>query len=850
MTTKQRLAWRTLALSKTLCLIAALFPLLAVGGWIFHIDLLKQFHASLPAMQPNTMLGLLLASISTFFTGGQRSRTIRAAACILAAFICLQGMVTLSEYIFGADFGIDQILMKVDAQDGHHYPGRPSPQTAANLAILGAGLLIYNIRPFRARIGQACALLAGGNAIIAMTGYLFDTHEFYGFPAISPDIGMAVNSSASFILLALAMLCSRPDEGMMSLVVSDTRSGGTARRLIWAGSLVIPLAGVLTRLGVLAGWYSVSIQVMLFIVLILGIMLRTTWQAARHAEQDELRVRSAFSETQRVNEALKEAIDERRISEAQSSGILSISADAIISIDDHQRITMFNEGAEKIFRYSVAEALGAQLETLIPERFRSVHSEHLAKILAGPDFARRMNTAIAGRRKTGEEFPADATISKIEVGGKRILTVALRDITEQKRIEYGQRLLARIAPAIIGAEDRESILKEIARLAVCEFAEYCIVDIVEENGRARRLEVASRDSSKTQVCEMLVQFAFDQNQASLFRQVLERQQPVFIEHLSLESSSSKIQKDERLALQAAGITSLIAAPLPAHERLQGAITFAVCSSSPLYGPADLGLAEEVARRAALSIENARLLLETQFAVKTRDEVLAIVSHDLKTPLATIAILTHIVCRSGNVDAEKLRDFTIKIQRSVQEMDSLIADLLDFGKIQSGTFSLALQVERLEPVLLGAIDSVRVLAEAKRQTLRLDVSYGNLRPIAVDARRIGQVMSNLLGNAVKFTPEEGMIQVSARQRENEIIVSVADDGPGIPREHLPRIFDRFWQAEENRFSGSGLGLSIARGIVQAHGGKMWAESRADDMGSLFSFSLPLERAGAVSKNTVA
>ncbi len=137
-------------------------------------------------------------------------------------------------------------------------------------------------------------------------------------------------------------------------------------------------------------------------------------------------------------EQLKAAEQRLKESEAKFSGIISISADAIIAIDDEQRITIFNHGAEQIFGYSQAEAIGTPLDRLIPERFRNAHRQHVERFASGDAIARRVGerlTTISGLRKNGEEFPAEAAISKLQVGEKTLLTVALRDITERKRIE-------------------------------------------------------------------------------------------------------------------------------------------------------------------------------------------------------------------------------------------------------------------------------------------------------------------------------------------------------------------------------------------------------------------------------
>jgi signal transduction histidine kinase len=170
------------------------------------------------------------------------------------------------------------------------------------------------------------------------------------------------------------------------------------------------------------------------------------------------------------------------------------------------------------------------------------------------------------------------------------------------------------------------------------------------------------------------------------------------------------------------------------------------------------------------------------------------------------------------------------------MQLLIADLLDFAQIESGTFSVKTCAENLNRVASPVIEGLRFLAESKGQKLEMDISV-ELPRVAVDAHRINQVVSNLVGNAIKFTPEGGEIRVSARQQGNQVVVSIADTGPGIPSEHLIKIFDWFWQAEKTKQTGSGLGLCIAKGIVQAHGGKIWAESELGK-GSLFSFTIPL------------
>jgi signal transduction histidine kinase len=334
-----------------------------------------------------------------------------------------------------------------------------------------------------------------------------------------------------------------------------------------------------------------------------------------------------------------------------------------------------------------------------------------------------------------------------------------------------------------------------------------------------------------------MQAGLDRNKPSLVRSVLEDQKTVLIERMSAEMMASFSQSEEHLrVVRAIDPKSAMAVPLLAHGGLVGVISFVSCSTNRLYGQADIRVAEELARRAALSIENARLFSEAQSAIKTREDVLAVVSHDLRNPLSNIQVVVNLLRRFERIDEKKAREFVDIVQRSTDEMQALISDLLDFAGIQSGTFSVVASEHGLSHVVMPVIDRLRALAEAKRQTLEVDLPP-SLPEVVVDVHRIGQVLSNLIGNAIKFTSQEGAIRVSARQRDHQIVVSVTDTGPGIPQEHLQKIFDRFWQVPGTKYKGSGLGLSIAKGIVQAHGGAIWAESEFGK-GSSFFFTLPL------------
>jgi PAS domain S-box-containing protein len=417
---------------------------------------------------------------------------------------------------------------------------------------------------------------------------------------------------------------------------------------------------------------------------------------------------------------------------------------------------------------------------------------------------------------------------------------------EQKLNENEQRFLAEAGAILTSTLDYEETLSNVAQLAVRDLADLCIVDVIEDTG-IRRLKALSRDPSKSRACDLFMQVPLDLVHGPIIGKVLQDRETVFIPRLLPEALGSFGDEAQR-AIRAADAKCVISAPLIAHRKLVGVITLICSSGSRAYGTRDIRLAEELARRAALSIENAQLFNETERAVKTREDVLAVVSHDLGSPLTNIDLVAHILRGTDEVDVNQVHEFAGKIQRSANEMKRLISDLLDFARIQSGMFAVTTSAHSLASVVMPIIERVRPQADAKQQKLEVDLPE-TIPSVEVDTHRIGQVISNLVRNAIKFTPNAGTIRVAAHERDDKVVVSVADTGPGIPREHLTKIFDRFFRVPGTRKQGTGLGLSIVKGIVEAHGGTIWAESELGK-GSSFFFTLPLADVDSTKRTDTA
>jgi PAS domain S-box-containing protein len=299
-------------MSLILCSVALLLPALSAVGWVFGIEWLTRGHPALPVMHPNTAAGLAAGAVAVLVTAERPSMSRRTAiALLLSSAVLLLGLLTLREYAFGWDAGIDRIFTHRPLTASEPFSNRPSPQTSLNFVLLGATLLSFNLG-WPIRLGQTVATLAGANAIAALTGYIFSARTFYGFPPYA-STGMSVPTAVSFILLAAAVLCRRPADGMMTLVTSETHSGSMARRILRAAIIAPPLVGMMTRLGAAAGWYGLSTEGSLFVLILAALVVRATWRAARRSEHEERQARAAIEALERANEELNRVGGERQM---------------------------------------------------------------------------------------------------------------------------------------------------------------------------------------------------------------------------------------------------------------------------------------------------------------------------------------------------------------------------------------------------------------------------------------------------------------------------------------------------------------------------------------------------------
>lgn len=531
--------------------------------------------------------------------------------------------------------------------------------------------------------------------------------------------------------------------------------------------------------------------------------------------------------------------DNDRDAEARFSGLVQLASDAIISIDASQTITFFNRGAELIFGWAAEEVVGNSLEILLPPSARAMHGEHVRRFGESPVRARRMGErqAIAGLRRDGEEFPAEASIVKVEVPGGYAYTVVLRDVSEQHRAREQQRFLLEVGQLLASSLDMETTLSSIAEAAVGFLADYCVVDLVDDDGEVRRIRVAAHRTADEEAALLLREVELERGRRHLVSRVLEEGLPELVSRVKPELLEELSQNEaHREILERIGVTSYMAVPLRSRERVLGALLLLGGQGRRPFDEQDLRLAEEVGLRAGMAVENARLYRDAQRAIRDRDDILGVVSHDLGNPLQAVFIGLEALDRRLPEGSEGTEYYLSAIRSSAGMMQRLIQELLEVRRMEEGQLPLTRRDCRIPALVQEALEVSGPLARVKSIALSNELEGVDIPPLDIDGDRVLQVLSNLVGNAVKHTPEGGEVRVTATPGEGEVRVSVSDTGPGISAEDRPHIFERFWRAERTGGTGLGLGLAIARGIVLAHGGRIWVES-GEGEGSTFHFTLP-------------
>jgi PAS domain S-box-containing protein len=528
-----------------------------------------------------------------------------------------------------------------------------------------------------------------------------------------------------------------------------------------------------------------------------------------------------------------------RHSEAHLRRLMETAYEGIWLLDAEMRTEYVNPRLTWILGYTAEEMIGRPVYDFVGDEMETECRARLERRRRGESEASELRL----RRKDGSEAWVHTSASPVqdEQGEFRGSFVTVTDIGERKRAEAAEHLLAEAGEVFSASLDYQETLEAICRMLVPRLADWCVIDVLDEAGAIQVVRIAAAEPRKQGLLEtMLERFPHHvERESHPVGRVLQTGQATVVQRVAPELLEIFSTGPEHLELlRALDPRASMVVPLTANGRVIGAMTLSLSESGRLFVPGDLALAEELGRRAALAIVNARLYERARRALQARDEVLGFVAHDLRNPLGAIAMSAELLLDTGV--AEPVRFAQIEgIRRAVHQMDRLIQDLLDVTRLESGRMRIEPVALALRPVLTETLEMLEARAAEHGVPIELEV-VGSLEPVLADRQRLLQVLSNLLDNSLKFTPRGGRIALRAEPRADEVIIAVSNTGPIIAPEYIPHLFDRFWQGDPSPGSarGLGLGLPICKGLVEAHGGRIWVES--DERSTVFSFTIPVAR----------
>ena len=508
----------------------------------------------------------------------------------------------------------------------------------------------------------------------------------------------------------------------------------------------------------------------------------------------EAQVQRRSQQLIQTNQQLRQEIQERRqtenaLRESQQklAGILDNADEAIISINGQQRIVMYNQSAEQIFGYTFDEVHQQPLDMLLPEVFQQVHRQHIQNFASSGDTSRQManrSRDVLGRRKTGKTFPAEASISKLETNdGQQLFTVILKDITQRRQTEAALRR----------SEEQLRLTTNALPVLICS------------------VDAEQRYVFNNRTYEDWYQMPLQDLQGRFVWEVMG----------DAYYAQAKPHIEAALAGHEARLEAEVTTPDGRSRYLLTTYIPEIDEDGNIKG--FFGLTTDISDRKA--------------AERMKDEFVSIVGHELRTPLTSIhgSLVLLASNKLGTLTPQGQEFLEISL-KNTRRLSRLINDVLDLERIESGRVTMSLQTCHLGDLMVQATQAMQSMADEHHIDIALEPMEWM---VWVDADHILQVLTNLISNAIKFSPTHTTVSIKATKRDHDILIHVQDQGRGIPDDKVETIFERFQQvdASDSRLlGGTGLGLAICKNIVQRHGGKIWAESTLEE-GSTFCFTLP-------------
>jgi len=558
------------------------------------------------------------------------------------------------------------------------------------------------------------------------------------------------------------------------------------------------------------------------------------------------------------------------VREHELAAIVQSSDDAIVGKELDGTIRTWNPGAERLFQYTAAEVVGQPITILIPPDRLSEETHVLTQIRAGH---RVEPYETIRRRKDGTEIDVSLTVSPIRDAGGTVIGASkiARDISERRRAERlrdelverersardeavvaRDRLafLADVGAVLTSSLDYGETLNRAVHLAIPRLGDYCNVVITDDQGRMRHVAWGHVVRAKEAILRELALRLIERPTAggmTLAATVMTTGRTLVMPHDALVKAATDARPYDPEAVALAVQLqpwAYIGVPLYVRGRAVGVMSFGTSEQESRrdYTDVDIVMVEEFARRVSLAVENARLFRQAEELNRLKDEFLATVSHELRTPLGAVMGWARMLA-DGQLSPDRAKLAIDAIERNAQAQAKLVDDILDVARGVAGNVTLEMLPLDLAKVAHSGVEAIAPAAAGKK--IAVDVEAAGPVMVIGDQGRLRQVVWNLLSNAVKFTPAGGRVTVSVGASDGHAELQVTDTGMGISDAFLPYVFDKFRQADASftrQHGGLGLGLAIARHLIELHGGSIEARSAGEGTGATFVVRLPLEAPG--------
>jgi PAS domain S-box-containing protein len=572
-----------------------------------------------------------------------------------------------------------------------------------------------------------------------------------------------------------------------------------------------------------------------------------------------------------INENLEQKVLQRTKELIQANSFLDTVIENIpnmifVKEAENLKFVRFNRAGEELIGVSRKQLIGKNDFDLFPESEALAFQEKDRAVIAGQVMVDIPEEPIT--TKSGQRILHTKKLPVYDSNGvPRYLMGISEDITEKIKIEEerlqfiedqiekkeSQKTTERFrflseASALLGSTlDYEVLLKNLTQLTVPAIADWCSIDLLQPDRKLKQIMVAHQNPEKIKWARKLRAKYPPKEQVSTgpMHVIRTGKSELVVESDRASMESISVDREHLDEIQSLGLRSIIYAPIRSRGQVVGVLSlYTTAESMRTYSQADLHLAEDIAERAGVAVENAQLYKEASHLNRVKDEFLATLSHELRTPLNVILGHAEILhTEQEELTPEQIKMSIDAIFRNAKTQTGLIDDLLDVSSIITGKVSYKPTEVIPVEIFTNIIKSLKTTAIAKGIELISDLSQAP-KIVYADATRLHQIVWNLISNAIKFTPHAGQVKVSISTHDSDWEIEVTDTGRGIDPDFLPYVFDRFRQEDSSttrHYGGLGLGLSIVRHLTELHGGSVHAVSQGKELGSTFKVTLPLNKA---------